>query len=221
MRVIISAAVSQDGYMDDCSPDRLVLSSPEDWREVYRLRAGCDIILVGAETVRRDNPALLIRDPELRAERLAKGKPDDIAKATVTAGGNLDTSSRFFTEGPDIPKIIFINEDAPADIKANLSRVSEVVPMSRITASGIVNELSNRGFDQLIVEGGPTVIKMFLDEDMADEFRLAVAPVSVGDSKAPRLPYFGNLPFEGRSEKTEHTAGNMVVTEYVINKINK
>lgn len=39
MKVIVSTAVSADGYLDDRSPDRLILSTPEDWAEVHRLRA--------------------------------------------------------------------------------------------------------------------------------------------------------------------------------------
>ena len=62
MRVILSAAVTADGYLDDNGPGRLVISTPGDWAAVLRLRAGCDAILVGAETVRRDNPALSLRD---------------------------------------------------------------------------------------------------------------------------------------------------------------
>lgn len=60
MKVTVSTAVSADGYLDDRSPDRLILSTPEDWAEVHRLRAACDAILVGAETIRRDNPSLLV-----------------------------------------------------------------------------------------------------------------------------------------------------------------
>ena len=56
MNVYASVALSGDGYMDDRSPRRLILSTPADWREVMRLRAWADAILVGAETVRRDDP---------------------------------------------------------------------------------------------------------------------------------------------------------------------
>ena len=54
MRVTLSAAVTADGYMDDDSPRRLIISTPGDWEEVYRLRAAHDAILAGAETLRRD-----------------------------------------------------------------------------------------------------------------------------------------------------------------------
>ena len=77
MRVILSAAVTADGYLDDNGPGRLVISTPGDWAAVLRLRAGCDAILVGAETVRRDNPSLSLRDDAERARRAARGlRPD-------------------------------------------------------------------------------------------------------------------------------------------------
>ncbi len=66
MIVQASVAVSVDGYIDDLSDRRLVLSHAADWEEVRSLRAESDAILVGAETIRRDNPALVIRDERLR-----------------------------------------------------------------------------------------------------------------------------------------------------------
>jgi riboflavin biosynthesis pyrimidine reductase len=61
MRVIVSVAISLDGFIADDSSQRLVLSSPEDFDAVYRLRAESDAILVGGETVRVDNPSLATR----------------------------------------------------------------------------------------------------------------------------------------------------------------
>lgn len=73
MRVTLSAAVTADGYMDDDSPRRLIISTPGDWEEVYRLRAAHDAILAGAETLRRDDPSLLVRDQAARARRVQAG----------------------------------------------------------------------------------------------------------------------------------------------------
>ena len=75
MRVTLSAAVTADGYMDDDSPRRLIISTPGDWEEVYRLRAAHDAILAGAETLRRDDPSLLVRDQAARARRVQAGLP--------------------------------------------------------------------------------------------------------------------------------------------------
>lgn len=48
--MIVSAAMSVDGYLDDASPERLLLSNEADFDRVDDLRAACDAILVGAET---------------------------------------------------------------------------------------------------------------------------------------------------------------------------
>ncbi|MEU9845655.1 dihydrofolate reductase family protein, partial [Actinomadura sp. NPDC048032] len=50
--VLLSCAMSADGYIDDATPERLRLSSTADWDRVDAVRAGCDAILVGAGTVR-------------------------------------------------------------------------------------------------------------------------------------------------------------------------
>ena len=99
MKVTVSTAVSADGYLDDRSPDRLILSTPEDWAEVHRLRAACDAILVGAETIRRDNPSLLVGDEVLRRERIDRGLPSNPVKVTLTASCRLSPEANFFTRG--------------------------------------------------------------------------------------------------------------------------
>ena len=94
--VLISCAMSADGRIDDTGPARLMLSGPEDLERVDELRASADAILVGANTVRRDNPRLLIRSPRLRAARVAAGRPEHPLRVTVTTTGDLDPAARFF-----------------------------------------------------------------------------------------------------------------------------
>src|SRR5689334_19916644 len=72
---LLSCAVSADGYLDDASDERLLLSNAADFDRVDAVRAGCDAILVGANTVRRDDPRLVLRDPDRRAARVAGGLP--------------------------------------------------------------------------------------------------------------------------------------------------
>ena len=61
---IVSCAVSLDGCLDDASPERLILSGPEDPDEVDELVVGVadDVVLVGAWHDRADNPRQLVRD---------------------------------------------------------------------------------------------------------------------------------------------------------------
>ena len=67
--------MSIDGYIHDGSDTRLLLSNDADFDRVDAVRAGCDAILVGANTVRRDNPRLLVRSAARRAARVARGLP--------------------------------------------------------------------------------------------------------------------------------------------------
>jgi 5-amino-6-(5-phosphoribosylamino)uracil reductase len=221
MIIIASAAVTRDGYMDDRSPVRLVISDEEDWREVHALRAGCDAILVGAGTLRKDNPALVIRDAGLRRQRETGGKPADIIKIAVSGSGELDPSLRFFTEGAG-RKIVITLSDADTAATEKYSPPAEVIRLPEITAKAIAERLSDMGIGKLMVEGGAEILKMFFDEDMADRLRLAVSPHTLEelsgrhDARAPRLPCFGCLPFERSAIKRNHKAGVMNITDYTI-----
>lgn len=171
MRVTLSFATTADGYLDDNSPERLMISTPGDWEAVMRLRAAHDAILVGAETLRRDNPALLLRDPAVRELRRAREVRPDLAKVTVTRSGGLSPTMRFFTEG-DVDRYVFSQTEIP-----ELKDIAEVISTDgSITAGYIVTELEKRGVESLLVEGGARILGMFLAEGMADEVRWAVNP---------------------------------------------
>lgn len=189
MRIILSAAVSADGYLDNCEDERLILSSPDDWRAIHALRAECDAILLGAETLRHDNPSLLIRDAKLRAKRLAEGRREDIMKVTVSGSGRLDPKLRFFTEGQG-EKVVFTH----GSVSSELSEVATVISRPVLTATTMLNQLRKMGVKTLMVEGGSNVLSMFLRERCWDEFRLGLAPIFVGDEHAPRLVLDGNYP---------------------------
>ena len=72
--VLLSVATSLDGHIDDASPERLILSGAEDLDRVDVERAAVDAILVGAATIAADDPRLLVRSAERRAERVACGR---------------------------------------------------------------------------------------------------------------------------------------------------
>ena len=209
MNVFASAATTAEGYLDDASAERLIISSPQDWAEVRRLRAQFDAILVGAGTLRRDDPALMLRDED-RRRRLHEGRQPELTKVTVTASGDLRADMRFFTEGEG-EKIVFSNRELP-----HLQHVATVIHTEEpITAALIVTELEKLGIGSLFVEGGAEILRMFFAEGMVDTLRLAVNPgLRLGDRPgAPRLDIgtaYRTAPH------TDRRFGNTQVTTYTL-----
>lgn len=209
MNVYASVALSGDGYMDDRSPRRLILSTPADWREVMRLRAWADAILVGAETVRRDDPSLTVRDEALRRERLAANRPADPAKVTLSRSLRLAPASNFFTAGSGA-RIVFTDNAAASPLET----AAEIVRIPDLSAAQILTELEKRGFERLLVEGGPRTLGLFFAEGLVDTLRMAVNPaVRVGDPHAPRFePPFDPARFPQQRRRLE----GMEVTTYTL-----
>jgi len=103
--VLLSAAMSADGYIDDASSTRLVLSDQADLDRVDELRAASDAILVGAQTIRADNPRLLVRSSARRQRRLELGRAVSPRRVTITRSGALDPAARFFSAVSDRPLV--------------------------------------------------------------------------------------------------------------------
>jgi 5-amino-6-(5-phosphoribosylamino)uracil reductase len=194
--VLLSCAMSLDGYLDDASDDRLVLSNSEDLDRVDAIRAGCDAILVGANTIRRDNPRLLVRAAERRARRAENGLAPSPAKVAIIGRGDVDPGSRFFTEG-DADKIVYC---ASATACRNLDRLgarAEVLDGGEpVDLELALADLAARGVGRLLVEGGSKVHTMFLTAGLVDELHLVVAPFFVGDGRAPRFVGDGHFPWQ-------------------------
>jgi riboflavin-specific deaminase-like protein len=184
--VLLSAAVSVDGYLDDASPDRLLLSNPEDFDRVDAVRADCDAILVGARTLRRDNPRLRVAGEAHRLRRVAAGKPEHPLKVTVSASGDLDPELRVWRHGGD--KLVYTTDAGVTRLGTTLSGLADVVSLGpAIDFGALLDDLGRRGIERLMVEGGGHIHTEFLAADLADELLLAVAPILVGDPDAPRF----------------------------------
>ncbi len=151
--VLLSCATSADGYLDDASPERLILSGPADLDRVDEVRAGCDAILVGAQTVRKDNPRLLVRDPRRSARRAARGLPPHPARVTLTGTGDLNPRARFFAPGALC--LVYCATRAQPAARARLGDSAVVIDAGDPVSLGfILKDLAERGVARLLVEGG-------------------------------------------------------------------
>jgi 5-amino-6-(5-phosphoribosylamino)uracil reductase len=234
--VLLSAAVSLDGHLDDTGPDRLRLSGPEDFDRVDEVRASADAILVGAGTVRADNPRLLVYSAARRAARVAAGLPEFPLKVVVSGSGDLDPAAAIWHTGGE--KTVYTTDDgakrllgdpapepgpatepapSPGTSRAFAGPVAaDVVPLGdTVDWQRLLTHLHDvRGVRRLMVEGGGLVHTQLLRQGLADELQLALGPLLVGDPDAPAL--FGPGAYQrGRLRLVEtRQVGDVVLARY-------
>jgi 5-amino-6-(5-phosphoribosylamino)uracil reductase len=217
--VVVSCAMSVDGYIDDRAASRLILSGEEDLDRVDEVRASSDVIMVGASTVRRDNPRLVIRSAERRAARVARGQPENPVKATVTASGDLPPASAFFTVGSS-PRLVYCARAGLGPARARLSALAEVVDAGDSPSPALIlNNLSARFLRKVLLEGGGRLASSFLLAGLVDELHLVVAPFFVGDPAAPRFAGPGLYPHDAanRMQLAEvQQLGDVVLLRYLL-----
>jgi 5-amino-6-(5-phosphoribosylamino)uracil reductase len=211
---LLSCSMSIDGYLGSATPRRLELSNDADFDRVDAVRASCDAILVGAETVRKDNPRLVVRSQARRDEREALGLTPSPIKVTVTARAELDVRADFFTTGEG-EKLVYCPSARVCNARSRLGPMATVVDAGHpVEMRGISQDLGARGVQRLMVEGGGMVHTQFLTDNLADELQLVVAPFFVGDSRAPRFVRDGRFPWNPGRRAT--LAGVLAIGDVVL-----
>ncbi len=216
---LLSCGMSIDGYLGSATKGRLEFSNPDDFDRVDAVRADCDAILVGAATVRNDNPRLLVRSPARREARLACGLTPSPLKVTVTERAELDACANFFSTG-DCEKLVYCASETVAGARERLGPLATVVDGGeRVDMRTVSEDLHARGVQRLMVEGGERVHTQFLTNDLADELQLVVAPFFVGDSRARRFVGDGRFPWnpDRRATLAEiRQIGDVVLLRYAL-----
>jgi len=180
--------MSVDGCLDAPGPQRLVLSGDADLDRVDAERSEADAIMVGAGTIRRDNPRLVIRSAGRRAGRRGRGLPENPGRVTLTAGGRLDPAARFFDATGGAAPVVYCAAAAAPGLQQRLNDAAQVIAVPPPMELGaILADLARRGVHRLLVEGGAQLGREFLTRGLVDELALTVAPFFVGAAAAPRF----------------------------------
>jgi 5-amino-6-(5-phosphoribosylamino)uracil reductase len=184
---LLSCAISLDGYLGSAGDERLILSNAADFDRVDGERAASDAVLVGAETIRVDNPRLEVRSTARREARVDRGGPPSPTKVTVTSTARLDPAAAFFTAGSS-QRLVYCATPCLATARERLGEVATLLDGGDpLSLAGMLEDLHRRGVRRLLVEGGGRVLTQLLSADLVDELQLVVAPFLVGDSRARRF----------------------------------
>ena len=195
--VFLNVAVTADGKTDTFERAGAAISTPADKARVDRLRAGADCVLVGGRTVLGDDPKLTVKSAELRAERVARGLPENPAKAAVVTRAGMRPQSAFLTAGP-ARVLVFTSAQTSAEQQSMLRAAGAQVFLlgeQRVDLPGVFETLHDLGMQRVMVEGGGTLTFELLRLGLIDELTVFVAPLVFGGASAPTLAAGPGFPF--------------------------
>jgi len=173
--VTLKFAQTLDGRIATASGHSRWISSPPSLRFAHRLRAVHDAILVGADTVRMDNPELTCR--------LVRGR--NPLRIVVDSGLRLPPDANIFSDGKRT--VAVATRHAPAESRRLLEKKGVEVleigedPAGRVDLHQLLTVLGKRDISSLLVEGGATVATSFLKENLADRLIVILAPKIIGE----------------------------------------
>jgi 2,5-diamino-6-hydroxy-4-(5-phosphoribosylamino)pyrimidine 1'-reductase len=185
--VLINVAASVDGKIDSIERRGAAMSSERDRARVDALRASVDAVMVGGRTLLQEDPRLTVRSAELRAERAARGEPENPAKVGVVSRPDLRPDCRFLSVGP--ARILLFTCGSDSDWGWLRDRHVEVHTSgdSRVDLAWALETLADLGIRRVLVEGGGTLNFELLRLGLVDEVRVFVAPLVLGGASAPTL----------------------------------
>ena len=163
------------------------LSDDADKRYFELLRRACDVVLVGAGTVRIEGYGPMRVSSESARWRRAHGESEHPVFAIVSGSLNIDPGSNIFVDAPVRP-IVFTSERVSLERRGEFADVADVVALGAqsVDAVAMVAELNRRGLTRVLCEGGPNLLASMLDADVVDELCLTIAPTLEG-SAGPRM----------------------------------
>jgi 2,5-diamino-6-(ribosylamino)-4(3H)-pyrimidinone 5'-phosphate reductase len=200
VHVYVNMAMTADGKITSARREEPRFTSRLDKKTMDKLRAEADAVLVGAGTLRADDPPLGVRDPEMKAYRASLGKRPALLNVLVTASAAVDPELRFFRESPGAERIVATVEDAPADRVERLAARATVwaIGRGRVDLAALVHRLSLHGVERLLVEGGGEMNWGFFERDLVDEIFVTLAPTILGGRDAPTLCEGAGFPMADR-----------------------
>jgi riboflavin-specific deaminase-like protein len=176
---------SIDGRIATPSGHSHYINGPAGLDHLHRLRSIADAVIVGAGTVRSDDPQLTVR-------RVSGPNP---ARVVIDPGGTLGTSARVFA-ADGTRRIVIVHEGTRIRISNDIETIALPGSRALLDPGAILDALSARGLRRVLVEGGARTVSHFLAAGCLDRLHVVVAPVIVGSG----LPGLALPPVERMSD---------------------
>jgi riboflavin-specific deaminase-like protein len=201
-------AQSVDGRIATATGTSQWISGPQDIIHTHRLRALFDAVVVGAGTVRADDPQLTTREVE---------GPSPV-RVVLDTERRLDDRYRIFRDGPET--LLFCAPDAPG---SNWVGHAQVLRQPRsgkgLSIFALLAALAERGLRRVFVEGGGITVSRFLAAGALDRLHITIAPLLIGSGiPAFTLPETANLTDALRFEWSAHRIGSDLLVDIPLSR---
>jgi diaminohydroxyphosphoribosylaminopyrimidine deaminase/5-amino-6-(5-phosphoribosylamino)uracil reductase len=187
--VTLKVATTLDGFIAGVGGAPAWITSPAARQAAHELRAGHDAVLVGAGTVRSDDPRLTVRLPDRAVATPARARARATGPVRVVLDGGLRTPARarVLRAARGVPATIVVGARGaePRRVRALQRAGAEVVLLpaqrkGRPAVARVLTELARREIQSVLVEGGAGVHGAFVDARLVDRVAVFVAPKLIG-----------------------------------------
>jgi 2,5-diamino-6-(ribosylamino)-4(3H)-pyrimidinone 5'-phosphate reductase len=185
----INVAMTADGKIDTFERKGAAISSKRDKDRVDELRALSDAILVGGNTLREENPKLIVKSEARRMERVNRGLSPNPIKVGIITVADIPLKGDFIEAG-GARKVIFTTSQTSNETIETLRSLGVetfIHDAPRVDLTLAMQTLKKIGVDNLMVEGGATLNFELLHLGLIDEIMIYIAPLIFGGANAPTL----------------------------------
>jgi diaminohydroxyphosphoribosylaminopyrimidine deaminase / 5-amino-6-(5-phosphoribosylamino)uracil reductase len=171
---ILKYAMTLDGKIATTSGHSAWVTNQDARSEVHQLRAGCDAIIVGGNTVRKDNPYLT-------SHQVGAHNP---LRVVMSRQLNLPEDARLW-DTAEAPTVVFTEEGSSPDFQSFLRQQGvEVVELTSLTPELVMTNLYDRGFCSVLWECGGTLAASAIAQGAVQKILAFIAPKIIGGSHA-------------------------------------
>jgi riboflavin-specific deaminase-like protein len=192
---------SLDGRIATLSGHSCYINGPDGIAHLHRLRAVVDAVVVGAGTVRTDDPQLTVR---------CVSGPNPV-RVVIDPRGTLSGEARAFVRDGVQRIVITTRHDCP-HLADDIETIALPETAGRIAPSAILAALFDRGLRRILIEGGAHTLSGFLSAGCLDRLHVVVAPMILGSGKAGLdLPPIADMAGALRMPIRTHSLGREVL----------
>lgn len=187
--VVGQLGLSLDGRIATQSGDSCYINGHDALQHLHRVRALVDAVVVGAGTVRADDPQLTVRHCE----------GPDPARVVIDPSGSIPADARVWAD-TGCRRIVIGGADELPD---GVERIA--APRGDVAVDDILGRLEALGLRRILVEGGADTLARFMIADRVDCLHLLYGRVIIGSGKAGlNLPPIASLKDAYRPETSTH-----------------